>query len=78
MSPEVNKEHEARAALYWCVQWLDTLTDAMHSKGMAAEFLEDLRRERLTNESLDAVWDLVGWTRTLGDRKAATTNAEVA
>jgi hypothetical protein len=50
----------------------------MHSKGMAAEFLEDLRRERLTNESLDAVWDLVGWTRALGDQKAARTNVEVA
>ena len=72
------QEQDLRDALFWCVQWLDTLTDAMRCEGMAAECLEDLRRERLTNASLDAAWDLVGWTKALGDRKAATTNAEVA
>lgn len=41
--------------LVWAMEWLDTLTDAMHSQGMAQEFLADLAKRRLESRELDNV-----------------------
>lgn len=54
---------EAREALVWCAEWLDTLSDHLHGKDMAREMLEDLCKTRRDNPAMDEVFASIGWTR---------------
>jgi hypothetical protein len=54
---------EARAALLWAVEWLDTITGRFPEDGSVNEMFAELAKDRLTNTALDAAWDQVGWTQ---------------
>jgi hypothetical protein len=54
---------DARAAVLWAVEWLDTLTGRFPEDGSVDEMFNELAKDRLTNKALDVTWDLVGWTQ---------------
>jgi hypothetical protein len=54
---------EARAALLWAVEWLDTITGRFPEDGSVNEMFAELAKDRLTNTALDATWNEVGWTQ---------------
>jgi hypothetical protein len=54
---------EARAALLWAVEWLDTITGRFPEDGSVNEMFKELEKDRLTNTALDATWNEVGWTQ---------------
>jgi hypothetical protein len=59
----MDESDEARAALLWAVEWLDTITGRFPEDGSVNEMFAELAKDRLTNKALDATWNEVGWTQ---------------